>query len=168
MLSKEEKAAIARRNGAKSKGPKTQEGKAISSKNALRHGLTSRKIVIEGLESEAEFNRFRTGIRSHYQPQDLMEAVWVDRITSCLWRLRRVTFEEAQMIAEGNDSPLGNRDRFLPPNFERLELLSTYEERIMRQLQLAIREFEKLRAAQPKNIPSPLPSISVRCSDIRD
>lgn len=164
MLTKEEKAFIARVNGAKSKGPKTARGKAISSKNALRHGLTSRKIVVEGLESDAEFKRFRTGIRNHYQPQDVMQSIWVDRITTCLWRLRRVSFEEAQLIEQENQNQLGfQRDRYLPQNFERLELLSMYEERIMKQVQLSIRELEKLKANKGQEIPSSLPIISVRC-----
>lgn len=34
-----------RRNGAKSKGPRTRAGKAISARNALRHGLRARSSI---------------------------------------------------------------------------------------------------------------------------
>lgn len=40
---------------ARSTGPRTPEGKAVSSRNALKHGLTARQIVIKG-ESQAEFD----------------------------------------------------------------------------------------------------------------
>ena len=36
-----------RANGAKSKGPKTAEGLAISSKNALKHGLFTREAIAD-------------------------------------------------------------------------------------------------------------------------
>lgn len=158
MNKHEQKAAIARANGAKSKGPKTPEGKAISSRNALRHGLTSRKILISGLEDETEYKRFKTGIRSHYQPQSVMEAIWVDRLTSCLWRLRRVALEETGMIDATNASGMNGRDVYLPANTERLELMSLYEERLMKQVQAAIKEIDKLKAS-PGITPSPMAGI---------
>lgn len=34
-----------RRNGAKSRGPKTADGKAISARNSLKHGLRARKTI---------------------------------------------------------------------------------------------------------------------------
>ena len=46
-----------RRNGLKSTGPKTPEGKAIVSKNATTHGLRTQHTVIDG-ESHTEFNEF--------------------------------------------------------------------------------------------------------------
>jgi len=38
------RAAASRRNGAKSRGPKSPDGKARSAQNALKHGLRAQKI----------------------------------------------------------------------------------------------------------------------------
>ena len=48
------KTQTARANGAKSKGPVTPEGRAKSSLNATRHGLSS-KITVMPAESPEEF-----------------------------------------------------------------------------------------------------------------
>jgi len=45
-------------NGALSRGPVTEEGKASSSRNATRHGLLSNTILIAG-ESRTDFDRKR-------------------------------------------------------------------------------------------------------------
>jgi hypothetical protein len=44
-----------RRNGARSRGPTTSEGKARSAQNALKHGMRALKYVVLPDESAAEF-----------------------------------------------------------------------------------------------------------------
>lgn len=86
-----------RKNALKSTGPSTELGKSFSSVNATKHGLRSRQVVIEG-ESQREFDDFRLMIIEHYAPADPIEASLVDRVTVCLWRLRRTETIEAQIF----------------------------------------------------------------------
>lgn len=92
-----------RRNALKSTGPKTEEGKSISSKNALTHGLRAQQIVIEG-ESQEEFDDFCELLIDHLSPDGPLEMLLVDRIAASSWRLRRTGHIEAQIFDEMRNS----------------------------------------------------------------
>jgi hypothetical protein len=57
------RAEASRRNGAKSCGPKTPEGKARSAQNALKHGLRSQKHIVLPGESATEFEALEAARR---------------------------------------------------------------------------------------------------------
>src|SRR5262249_26633907 len=61
-----------RHNALKSTGPKTENGKQRSRRNALRHGFTA-ETVIEPLESPDEYRVFEDAIVSEYLPQTPVE-----------------------------------------------------------------------------------------------
>src|SRR6266480_833538 len=56
-----------RGNGRRSNGPKTGAGKASSSKNAMKHGLLSKDILLPGEVAEA-FDDLAAGIRADFRP----------------------------------------------------------------------------------------------------
>ena len=86
-----------RANAKRSTGPKTQNGKARSSMNALKHGLTAKQIVI-GDEDPQEFEAFHASLITDLKPVGLFEHELVRRIAGDLWRLRRVARMEAAVI----------------------------------------------------------------------
>ena len=61
-----------RENAKKSTGPRTPEGKARVSKNALKHGLLAQDSVIPG-EDPAEFDRHLTTYQDTYFPRNCVE-----------------------------------------------------------------------------------------------
>ena len=77
-----------RQNGAKSHGPVTEEGKAISVRNALRHGLAANTILIPG-ESQEEFQRLLAGQILEFEPQTSNELMLVEAMVIAKWRQMR-------------------------------------------------------------------------------
>jgi hypothetical protein len=91
--------AANRRNARKSSGPKTPQGKATASMNALRHGLRARKVVIPG-EEQDEFDQLHAGLQNQYQPQNPAEQHLVDQAAIAQWKLVRAEVFEAKCYAE--------------------------------------------------------------------
>jgi hypothetical protein len=87
-----------RRNALKSTGPRTAAGKAASSRNALRHGLTAHQVVIEG-EDPALFDAVHDRFRREFHAVGAMEEFLVERLAGLAWRLRRVPLFEAALLA---------------------------------------------------------------------
>ena len=63
-ISKKQRAAN-RKNAKKSSGPRTDNGKARASYNALKHGLTAERLLLPG-ESAEEFEAYRTDLIEHF------------------------------------------------------------------------------------------------------
>jgi hypothetical protein len=91
-----------RKNAALSTGPRTQAGKAASSRNAFKHGgYGSKSVAIpRGLlaEDDAEVAQFLEGIVESLAPRDALEVEQAQRIAICFLRLRRVSRYEAESL----------------------------------------------------------------------
>ena len=77
-----------RLNAQKSTGPRTPEGKAVISQNAVRHGLLAREVVIKG-EDPGEFEFYRDQMLGELAPAGSVESVLAERVVSLSWRLQR-------------------------------------------------------------------------------
>ena len=86
-----------RRNARRSIGPKTEEGKRQSRRNALRHGLTA-ETVIDGLEDSEEYREFEAAVIADYDARTAVERELVLRLASLLWRLRRIISIETDLL----------------------------------------------------------------------
>jgi hypothetical protein len=97
-MTSEKKAEANRRNALKSTGPKTPEGKDAVRLNALRHGLRSEEILLPG-EDEEVLRELDEHLRIELQPVGELESLFVDRIITAYWRLRRLGRVEAGIFA---------------------------------------------------------------------
>jgi hypothetical protein len=87
-------------------GPRSREGRARVSLNALRHGLTSLKPQLLGWESATQFRELREALIAELEPEGVVEAILVDRIVWCAWRLRRAARVELLLLTGGGfDGP---------------------------------------------------------------
>ena len=80
-------------NGSKSKGPVSAAGKQISSKNAQKHGILSRELILPG-EREEEFQALLGQLQSELRPLGTLENTIVERIAIAIWRQRRLVRAE--------------------------------------------------------------------------
>ena len=85
-------------NASRSTGPRTRKGKSMSSRNALKHGLTAADFVLPG-ESSAEFKQLRQQVSRHYEPVGPIEEACANHIAVVAWRLRRVSRFETALLS---------------------------------------------------------------------
>jgi hypothetical protein len=86
-----------RRNAIRSSGPNTEEGKRRSRRNAIRHGLCA-ETVIEIVEDIEDYRAFEAAVLADYDAQTAVERELVLRLASLLWRLRRATAIETDLL----------------------------------------------------------------------
>src|ERR1043165_5019241 len=75
-------------NAKLSTGPRSVEGKARVSQNAIRHGLTSKHLVIREDEKE-EFATLHESLATELDPQGAVEIITFNEIVHAAWNLQR-------------------------------------------------------------------------------
>jgi hypothetical protein len=86
-----------RRNAFLSTGPTTEAGKRRSRRNAVRHGLTA-ETVVDTLEDIEDYRGFEAAVIASYDARNAVERELVLRLASLLWRLRRATAIETDLL----------------------------------------------------------------------
>ncbi len=90
--------AANRRNAQNSTGPRSEEGKAQSRLNALKHGLTA-KVVVLPTEDAEEFENRRAEWHEAYQPAGPAQQLLIDRAVQASWRLERCSKAETARLS---------------------------------------------------------------------
>ncbi len=81
-------------------GPRTQQGKERSKRNAITHGIFSKAVVLKG-ESQADFDALLNALYQDRQPEGALEEILVNKLAVLWWRLRRVWTAEGAEIRTG-------------------------------------------------------------------
>ncbi len=94
------RAEASRRNGARSRGPKTEQGKARSAQNALKHGLRAQQHLVLPEEDPGEFVNLEAALVEELAPVGVLQTVLARRVAVAAWRLARADRIEAELFEE--------------------------------------------------------------------
>ena len=96
-----------RENAKKSTGPKTASGKFRSCRNALKHGLDSRKHLIIG-EELREFEEMKEAYIKMLEPSNILEVEDCMQIIAMSWKIRRFSVVETGLYNQDMMQQLKN------------------------------------------------------------
>ena len=107
-LSRSEQARI---NGARGRGPVSEQGRARSSQNAFKHGVYSNRIILPG-ESTEEFFKLLHAYEEQFRPTDQLERDLIQDLADARWRIERMkrqeTLEWSQATMDAAQDPILN------------------------------------------------------------
>jgi hypothetical protein len=86
-----------RANAQNSTGPRTEAGRQTTRNNALKHGLAAAQLVLPA-EDPAALEALRADLNAEHQPPNLTEAMLVEEVAVCWWRLLRARKSEVSGI----------------------------------------------------------------------
>jgi hypothetical protein len=148
--------AANRANAAKSSGPVSRLGKAIVSRNAVRHNLLARSFVLKS-ECPARFKAFVESFYAEHHPATPTESALVDTMATARWRLIRMSNFEAASIDHEYSLDSGSTDLATPTRatlaYRRatdagrsVELMNRAEARLQHQFNSAFDRLMRLKA----------------------
>ena len=171
------KSETARANGAKSRGPTTDEGKEKSSRNAIKHGLTAGNgNILLDCEDPDQFDEVLNKLLGIHEPATPAETDLVEEMFAARWRTRRMwTIETGLLNAEvltqqsKTDTPAPNIHltmafRSLTDDSRSLALANRYEARLQRLYDRAYKTLRELQQAR-KSEPLPPRTVHIRWVD---
>ncbi len=129
--------AANRANAQLSTGPTSADGKAKSSLNAVKTGLTGRTVLLHSDDVD-EYQRYLTDYEKELQPVGRRESDLVQSIVDTVWRLRRIPGLETAIFARGYlefENAFNAHAPGLRPGMIELETFLKYE-KPLRNLQL--------------------------------
>jgi hypothetical protein len=135
-MSTDAQIAANRANAQHSTGPNTEEGRAASSKNNLRHGFTGAFMILPW-EKREEFEELLAGLRAEHQPTTITETLLVEKMAQSWWLRSRALLLHNSSFGDSIDQ-------------KQLALYLRYQTTHDRNFHKALNELLKLRAERRK------------------
>jgi hypothetical protein len=159
-----------RRNGSKSRGPKTAKGRQATDLSKITHGARSKMKVLPGVESAKEWKKFAIGLMKSLAPVGALEEEIAVRIAVDLWRQRRIDRAEFAIISKQLKEHLeiisGARESELLPNDNALQRLLTYRRQTDGSIFRYLHELQRLQGERKgKSVLAPM-ALDVEVSSI--
>ncbi len=121
-------------------GPRTEAGKAASSQNAMRHGLTAMHPVVTETD-RPEFEALQAQLRFSLAPTGFLQELTYSRILISAWNMQRVLkLENALLEKSLGEDPLSN-----PDTEKQAALYQRYYARFEGSYRANLRELERLQ-----------------------
>lgn len=152
-----------RANSLHSTGPRTAEGKQRAAMNALKHGLTGQRLILQPQEHEA-YRELTESLHAELQPKTTMELQVVQKIIDTHMRLNRAATIDNNMLnfgllencidvkdggSEDDEIEIAHAQaRSWMAQEISFEKLGRYEGRLSRQLIAYSKELERLQSVR--------------------
>ncbi len=111
----EKRLAANRENAKKSTGPRTDEGKARSSRNAVKHGFRASSFTVVRLEDLDEVEKLKADAVACYKPVNSQELVAVERIAMAQQQIFRGGRLDAGMFTSAMNDVLDRTNNPIIP-----------------------------------------------------
>jgi len=139
----------------KQTGPRSEAGKAISSRNALKHGVYSKARILPG-EDPAELDQLTADYYHHFNPANPPERKLVDDLIHAEWLLRRLNRIDTEILEKGMEPNYKGEPRSAGEAFTnfsqtetRLQRRIDSTDRLYRRSLDQLRQLQKDRPAVP-------------------
>ena len=130
-------------------GPATPEGRAISSKNATKHGCCADTLLLPH-ESEADLKKVQTTWHTAYKPKDEGEKNLVEKLIKADWFLQRATNALESVEADlynANPNP-SQWTELQQRTLARFQRYQTAKNNLFTQARKAVEDYRKARQSE--------------------
>jgi hypothetical protein len=155
-MSTESQICANRENAQHSTGPKTESGKAASSQNNFKYGLTGASFTVLDFEDQDQYDQMLCGLRFEHQPATMTESILVEKMAQSYWLSQRALYLQDQCATDHAHTAFGahcarsNKELSLDEQQKQLALFIRYQTTHDRAFHRALNDLLKLRAARRK------------------